>query len=637
MATYKCRICGSSDLHKAIDLGMMPNANNLVTKRLLGKVKLYPMAYYWCGNCTLLQQAELAPRTDLFNKDYPYVTGVNTPSVEDFKNFCIEMKKRLPKRNFAVVLASNDGTEIRIAKEAGGFAQVIGVDPAGNLARIANERGLFTINDFFGFELSQEIVKKYGNADFVVAKGVFAHIPDPRDMLSGMKNLINDDGTIAIEVHYMKSLIESTMIDTLYAEHYFEWTIKAMKYLANDLGLRLTDVEYLPGMRGGSLRVLIKKHGSEKTAEKMVDDEAKAGIASLKTIEEFQDRTEGRKRKFTQMVRRLKAQGNRISVWTASAKVPTLLNYCGLSRKELDYAYDITNEKIGKYIPKVNIEIKKESLIEKDMPDYLILGSWNYIDVAMEKFERYMSMGGRLINPLTCEIISKSSKKAERGRTTAQKLKKNMIAEGKKTYDYLMSGKKYTIKDVKVVSNQNVGHLHIQELFYKVKDVEGYWTKVLSHGERANGVTVVPIIRENGKEYIIMLLKPHPVMKAWNLALPSGAMKTMETEEECAARELEEEAGLKAQKLTWLMSQCNFPERIGNVDTVFVADATDIGSSERDYEERPMKAMAFSISEVAELLDKNKIQAAMVTAILSTYLQKRNPLVRNAFRALKQK
>lgn len=406
MATYECRICGSTDLHKAIDLGMMPSANNLVSKEMLGKIKSYPTAYYWCGNCTLLQQVQFVPRTDLFNKNYPYVTGVNTPSVEDFKNFCIEIKSKLPKRDFGVVLASNDGTEIKLLKEYGGFTKVIGVDPADNLAKIANENGLFTINDFFGYELSQKMIKEYGKADFVMAKGVFAHIPDPRDMLTGMKNLITEDGTIAIEVHYMKSLIESTMIDTLYAEHYFEWTVKAMKYLTNDLGLKLVDVEYLPDMRGGSLRFLIKKHGSEKAAEKMIADEERTGISSLKTIEKFQERADQRKEKFTKLVKKLKAEGNRISVWTASAKVPTLLNYCGLSNKELDYAYDITKEKIGKYVPKVNIEIKEESLVEEDMPDYLILGSWNYIDVAMKKFARYMERGGKLINPVTCAIIT---------------------------------------------------------------------------------------------------------------------------------------------------------------------------------------------------------------------------------------
>ncbi len=640
MAEYSCRICGSKDIHKAIDLGVMPNANNLVAKAFLDKVKSYPLNFWWCANCTLFQQVEFVPRDELFNKNYPYVTGVNTPSVEDFKGFAIAMKKKLKKRNFAVVVASNDGTEIRVLKEFGDFKKVIGVDPADNLARMANERGLFTINDFFSQELSREIARKYGHADFVVAKGVFAHIPDPRDMLLGMKDLIADDGTIAIEVHYLKNLIQDMMIDTLYAEHYFEWTVKSMKHLANSVGLKMVDVEYFE-MRGGSIRALLKKHGSEKPTEKFIAQEASVGLRSLKTIQSLQKRADARKNKFRSMIKRLKAQGNKISVWTAAAKVPTLLNFCGLSKKEIDYSYDITESKIGKYIPKAGIEIKRESLVEKDMPDYLILGSWNYMDVALHKFANYMKRGGKLINPVDCSIITTRDLKglgrsADAPKGIASKdATERMRKEGKKIYDSLMRGERHRIKDIKVVSSHRVGHLYLQELRYKVEDVDGYWTKVSSYGEKANGVTVMPVIKKGGRDYIILLFKPQPAMGQWSIALPSGAVKKMETPEECAARELEEETGFRAGRMTWLMSQSNLPERIENVDQVFVAEDLVPGSREGDYEERPIKILALSIPEVVRLLDQNRIQSAMITAVLSTYLHKNNQLIKAAFSAVK--
>jgi hypothetical protein len=405
MANYTCKVCGGTDLYKAIDLGVMPTANNLVPKEDLAKVKSYPLVFYWCSDCTFFQQTEIVPREELFNDKYVYMTGVNTPSVENYRRFAEGIKNRLPNRNLAVIIASNDGTEIGVLKESGDFKKVIGVDPAGNLAEIANSKGFFTINDFFSYELSNRIVGEHGNADFVAAKGVFAHIPDPRDMLMGMKNLINEDGMIAIEVHYLKSLVEELEIEGLYAEHYYVYDMKAMKYLANSMDLKVVDAEFLPDMSGGSIRFMLKKHGTEEIAERFIEAEKKAGLYNIEEIENLQRRSEERKEKFGGIVRELKAQGKRISVWTASAKVPTLLNFCGLSNKEIDYAYDMTETKIGKFIPKANIEVKRESLIEQDMPDYLIIGSWNYIEFAMKKLRGYMDKGGKLINPLTCEII----------------------------------------------------------------------------------------------------------------------------------------------------------------------------------------------------------------------------------------
>src|SRR5271166_5216075 len=121
MATYECKICGSTDLHKVIDLGIMPNANGLVAKEELEKVRSYPLRFFWCARCTFLQQVELVPRDELFNGRYPYMTAVNTPSVENYKKFAMETRDKLPKRDLAFVIASNDGTEIRLLREFGGF------------------------------------------------------------------------------------------------------------------------------------------------------------------------------------------------------------------------------------------------------------------------------------------------------------------------------------------------------------------------------------------------------------------------------------------------------------------------------------------------------------------------------------
>jgi hypothetical protein len=306
-----------------------------------------------------------------------------------------------------VIIASNDGTEIKLLKESGGFERAIGVEPAKNLAKAANEKGLLTINAFFGEELSRRIVEDYGKADLVIANNVFAHIPDPRDMLLGMKNLISDDGVISIEVHWLKRLIEELQIDALYAEHYYVWDIKAMDRLANDLELKIVDIEYLPDRLGGSVRVLMMKHGTSDVVERFIAEEEKAGLYDIRKMRELQQLADEKKRRFVGLIEDLRGQGKRIAIWTVPAKIATLLNFCGITNKEIECGYDSTEYKIGRYIPKADILVKGEGEIEKDMPDYLVVGAWNYIEFGRQKLSWYLERGGKLINPLTCEIVGR--------------------------------------------------------------------------------------------------------------------------------------------------------------------------------------------------------------------------------------
>ncbi|MDE1865669.1 MAG: methyltransferase domain-containing protein [Candidatus Micrarchaeota archaeon] len=404
-----CIVCNGKELHKVLDLGRIPNSNELVPYEALGKVDAFPLEYYTCGNCGMFQQIEIRSRESLFSS-YLYLTGVNRPLVEHFREMSEELSKIVVKRSLAYVLGSNDGTEVTLLKAAG-FGNVVGVEPS-NVAKIAQEKGIETINSFFTHELSEEMVKKYGKADLVTANNVFAHIPDPKDMLKGMANLIADDGTISIEVHWLKSIVDKLEIETLYTEHYFVWPIRAMKNISAQAGLEIQQILYMPEQHGGSLRFILRKVGRGKRDSGLSGEmarldkmEAESGLYDLRVMGKLQTRANERKLAFVSLIRGLKKDRKRISIWSVPAKVPTLLNFCGITNKEIDCAYDIAKTKIGRYIPMANIEIKDEKLIEADNPDYLIIGAWNYMDLALEKFGNYMKGGGRLINPLNCEII----------------------------------------------------------------------------------------------------------------------------------------------------------------------------------------------------------------------------------------
>jgi SAM-dependent methyltransferase len=404
MASGMCRVCGSKKLLKVLDLGSMPSANILVLKEDLARVKSHPLQCYWCEECSFFQQVDLVDRDELFGDFYKYQTGVNPPAVEHFRELAIKLGKAGPNKKLAVVVASNDGTEIALLKEFGGFSRVIGVEPSKNMADLANVHGLETINAFFGQKQGKKMASEYGNADLVIANNVFAHIPEPKDFLLGMKELVKEDGLIVIEVHWLRDFVQQLQIDTVYAEHYFVWSVKALNKIAELCGLSVAGVEYLPERLGGSIRASFSK--SKKGDIKwFIDEEKKAGLYDKATMTELQKRANKRKADIVALIRKLKGQGKRIAVWTAPAKICTLLNFCGLTDRELECAYEITDGKIGKYIPGANLLIKDEKSIERDMPDYLLVGAWNYIGFMKKKLKWYTDRGGKLINPLTCEIL----------------------------------------------------------------------------------------------------------------------------------------------------------------------------------------------------------------------------------------
>ncbi|MDG6933032.1 MAG: methyltransferase domain-containing protein [Nitrososphaerota archaeon] len=405
-----CAACESKELIKALDLGTMPNANEFVYKKDLEKVKKYHLVYYWCKNCGLFQQIELIDNKTLFQHNYTYKTGVNVPAIEHFKKISRYLVKHINANEFAIVIGSNDGTEIKLLKDVG-FKKVIGVEPATNMAMIANKAGLQTVNSFFTNKLSKSLVNKYGKADLIVANNVFAHITNPYDVLLGMKNLIKNDGKIVIEVQWFRDVLRKLSIDTLYSEHYYEWTTRAMIKLSDRVGLKLVKAIHLPNQQGGSIRFILQFDGI--TDRKLENIEQIDGVYNLDKILDMQNLVEKRRKKLVKLLTNLKSRRKKIVIWAVPAKVSTILNLFNIDSSLIDCAYDATPTKIGRYIPGVGIEIKDEDLLNPEMadrPDYIIIGAWNYLNYAMRKLKWFTDDGGKLINLLNAKIISRSDK-----------------------------------------------------------------------------------------------------------------------------------------------------------------------------------------------------------------------------------
>ncbi len=386
----------------------MPSANNLTRKEDIDNVKLYPLKYYSCEKCGLFQLTKFASSNALFD-EYLYLTGASPSLVEHFREMSEYLAGEVKNKGIAYVIASNDGTEIKLLKDTG-FKQVVGIDPS-SAADTANKNNLFTVKAFFDLKLAKKLASDIGKADLIVANNVFAHIPDPKNMLKGMAALVKPDGIISIEVHWMKSIVDKVEFETLYAEHYFVWSIRAMETVAKLADLMVKNIIYMPNQHGGSLRFLLQKDDSSvkraarRPYAKLENMEIKSRIYDVPYLEaNLQKRVDERKRRLVKLVKDIKKKGKVISIWSVPAKVPTLLNFCGITNKEITCAYEVAPTKIGKWIPKSNIEIKNQELIMQDMPDYLIVGAWNYWEFANRKFDDYMKKGGKLINPLTFEI-----------------------------------------------------------------------------------------------------------------------------------------------------------------------------------------------------------------------------------------
>lgn len=396
-----CKVCGSNKLHKVLDLGMMPNANRLLKESEIDNFKVFPLKYYWCSDCSFFQQVDLVDSQDLFEREYTYQTGVNSPAIEHFSSLVSTLLARADKKSLGVVLASNDGTEIEILRNGAGVGNVIGVEPAKNMAELANSKGLTTINAFFDRKVSREITSKYGRADIVMANNVLAHIPDPLGFLAGIEHLLSEDGIAIIEVQWLKDFVDKIAIEMLYAEHYYIWSSKAMKELARKSGLVVVDIDILEKQQGGSLRFWMKKHGD--FTEKLESEEKSAGLYDLETLLRLQERSDERKNNLRNLIGQLKSDGKTIDIWSVPAKVSTMLNYSGLDSTSIRFAYDSTPAKIGKYIPKTHIPILDEKRLHRGMedpPDFLIIGAWNYIEYAKQKLSWFTEEGGRLINLL---------------------------------------------------------------------------------------------------------------------------------------------------------------------------------------------------------------------------------------------
>ena len=293
---------------------------------------------YFCRTCSLAQLLDVVDPEILF-KDYHFLTGASSPSVEHFKQYADEVIKPLlsSPQDLVIDIGGNDGTLLSYVKDS---ARVLNVDPAENLAPLSEAKGVPFYPAFFTSKTADDLLGKYGNAKVVVANNVFAHTDPIRDVFAGVATLIGDEGTFVFEVHWVKHLIEEGAFDQMYHEHLCFYSLHAAKHLVEATGMKVFDVEIVPA-QGKSLRVYVAKdrEASPRVAQ-ILAEEAAAGLTGEASHHGFAETVRSNKDKLLALLARLKTEGKKIVGYGAPAKGNTLLNYYGLGTETLDYLTD---------------------------------------------------------------------------------------------------------------------------------------------------------------------------------------------------------------------------------------------------------------------------------------------------------
>lgn len=394
-----CRICGTKT-KMFLDLGTTPLANAFLREEDLEKTEpKYPLELCYCSNCNLVQLSKAISGEILF-KEYVYVSSTAKSFREHFANMALHLKQQLwlDESSLAVDVGSNDGILLREYRKLN--ISCLGVEPAENIAQLANEEGLETINGFFNKKIVEKVIREKGKADLITACNVFAHIEDIENVVENVKALLKETGTFVIEIQYFLDTLKTMTFDNVYHEHLFYYTIHSLDYLFKKHNMQIIRVEHVD-THGGSARVFIKKQGTpEQSYFEYLDEEKNQGINNIKTYEVFAAKVYDIKDRFVSLISDIKEKNMKIIGYGAPAKASTLLNFCNISSKQIDYIIDDNPLKQALYTPGTHIPVKNFEYLRSDNPEYIILLAWNFAKPIIAKVNEAYPEKFRFVVPL---------------------------------------------------------------------------------------------------------------------------------------------------------------------------------------------------------------------------------------------
>jgi 2-polyprenyl-3-methyl-5-hydroxy-6-metoxy-1,4-benzoquinol methylase len=400
----KCRFCDAAVTRTLVDLGVQPLSNAYVDRRAEHKAELfYPLHTFVCDQCLLVQLAEVESPEHIFS-DYAYLSSMSDSWLDHCRRYAQQMIERftLDRSSRVVEVASNDGCLLRFFRDGG--IPVLGIEPAANVAAIAERGGIPSIARFFGTSLAQELVAEGKRADLLIGNNVLAHVPQLNDFVRGLSLLLAPQGVLTMEFPHLARLLEHTQFDTIYHEHFSYFSLATAERVFNAHGLVVFDVEQLP-THGGSLRIYARPQAHEalpisERVRSLRAAERAEGLYEIDAYARFGERVREVKRRLLEFLIARKREGNRIIAYGAPAKGNTLLNYCGIRTDFIEYAADRSPLKQGKLLPGTRIPIEPPERIRETRPDYVLILPWNLKEEIAHQLDFIREWGGRLFVPI---------------------------------------------------------------------------------------------------------------------------------------------------------------------------------------------------------------------------------------------
>lgn len=378
----KCRLCHNDVTRSFVDLGHQPPSNAYLTKEQLDQPEItYPLHAFVCEQCWLVQLPEHARADQLFTNDYAYFSSVSSTWVEHARRYVEEMVPRfgLNANSLVVEIASNDGYLLQFVTQAG--IPCVGIEPTASTAVTAREKGIETIEEFFGEAFARGFVESRQRADLLLGNNVLAHVPDLNDFIAGAAAILAPDGVVTFEFPHLMRLVEGLQFDTIYHEHYSYLSFTTVCRLFEQHGLRMFDVQELP-THGGSLRVFGTPatgsiHQPTGVVAELQQRENLAGMQHSAWYDGFQPQVNRVKNDLLQFLLAQSKAGRTVVGYGAAAKGNTLLNYAGVRSDLISFVCDAAPSKQGRYLPGSHIPILNPDALKNSGADTVLILPWN--------------------------------------------------------------------------------------------------------------------------------------------------------------------------------------------------------------------------------------------------------------------
>lgn len=401
---HKCRSCNSQKINLILDLGNQPWCNDFLAKDQLGHEEIFPLRLCYCESCELLQLDYTVPKEKMF-LEHQYLSGITQTLIKHFYETARENKQqfKLQSKDLIIDIGGNDGSQLMQYQKLG-LTNVVNVESASNICKISKDNDVPTLNVFFNTD-NIKLNFSENTASLINASGVFFHLEELHSVINAIKYVLSKDGVFIIQFMYAGAMIENDNFDTIYHEHLCYYTLRSLINLMKPYELDVFDA-YQSDIHSGSIIAKVCHSDSYYNipTERFIRTLKKDHKYTIDKFFLFAETVKNKKNDILDLLTHLKDQGKKVYAYGAPAKGNTLLNYCGINHNHVIKAVEVNRFKIGKYLPGSHIPIVEES--EKDIPDYYLLLSHNFVDEILAKNKHLLEKGVKFILPFpNAEII----------------------------------------------------------------------------------------------------------------------------------------------------------------------------------------------------------------------------------------